>query len=188
VGALCFELREEVDWLRSKWLEFRELFAKGPARIELLNTVASNFFCFLNKLLFEDGMLHLCRLTDPPGKARQENLTVCRLAYLITEPKSKFPKQVRQGVDEAVAKCEFARRWRNKRLAHSDLASLRGKSVSPFPEVTAKNIEEAVNSIDKLLASVERHYDIQKPLLAPDPFGARSLLSYLGVARAERRV
>jgi hypothetical protein len=64
LGSLYHELEEEVDWLQQKWNEFRELFAKGAERIELLNTVAPNFFYMLHKLMFEDAMLHLCRLTD----------------------------------------------------------------------------------------------------------------------------
>ena len=38
LGSLYHELEEEVDWLQQKWNEFRELFAKGAERIELLNT------------------------------------------------------------------------------------------------------------------------------------------------------
>jgi hypothetical protein len=67
LGTLCHELRNEVEWLQFKWSEFQELFEKGAQRIDLLNTVASKFFYFLHKLLFEDAMLHLCRLTDPPN-------------------------------------------------------------------------------------------------------------------------
>src|ERR1700722_171104 len=65
LGPLCYELREDIDWLQNKWAEFRELFGNGAERIDLLNTVACNFFGFLHKMMFEDAMLHLCRLTDP---------------------------------------------------------------------------------------------------------------------------
>src|ERR1700758_1844292 len=65
LGFLCFDLREEADWLQQKWDGFRELFGSGPDRIDLLNIVASNFFFTLHRFMFEDAMLHLCRLTDP---------------------------------------------------------------------------------------------------------------------------
>ncbi len=66
LGQLCGELRDDVDWLRRKWSNFQELFGKGQERIDLLNRAASNFFYFLHRLFFEDAMLHLCRLSDPP--------------------------------------------------------------------------------------------------------------------------
>jgi hypothetical protein len=44
LGSLCHDLRKEVDWLQDKWSMFRELFSRGSERLDLLNTVASNFF------------------------------------------------------------------------------------------------------------------------------------------------
>ena len=58
-------LERELDWLQGKWSEYQEIFGNGPSRREVLNTVASNFFYLLEQLLFQDAMLHLCRLTDP---------------------------------------------------------------------------------------------------------------------------
>ena len=45
LGQLCHELRDDFDWLRRKWSIFQELFDKDRERVELLNKVASNFFC-----------------------------------------------------------------------------------------------------------------------------------------------
>ena len=43
------ELENDFSWLVHKWHEFNELYARGQERIDLLNSVASNFFYFLNK-------------------------------------------------------------------------------------------------------------------------------------------
>jgi hypothetical protein len=184
LGCLCYELQDDLEWLRYKWSEFQELFGKGPERIELLNKVASNFFYILQKLLYEDAMLHLCRLTDPPGNRCQENLTLLRLAKLISE--QEFSARVQEDAEEVQKKCEFARKWRNKRLAHTDLMSLRNERASPLPSVTCQDIEDALKSMDALLNSVEQHYDVPPSALAYDPFAARSLVHYLEKAvRAE---
>ena len=90
LGLLYSELQQDFGWLQHKWSEFLELFGRGPERIELLNVVASDFFYFLMKLLFEDTMLHLSRLTDPPKSAGRETLTVMRLADQIHDPASGF--------------------------------------------------------------------------------------------------
>ncbi len=177
LGCLCYELQDDLEWLRYKWSEFQELFEKGPERIELLNKVASNFFYFLQKLLYEDAMLHLCRLTDPPGNRCQENVTLLRLAKLISE--QEFSAQVRKDAEEVQKKCEFARKWRNKRLAHTDLMSLRNERASPLPSVTSQDIEDVLKSMHALLKSVEHHYGIPSSVLAHDPFAARSLAYYL---------
>ncbi|MGD1158420.1 MAG: hypothetical protein ABSA41_21715 [Terriglobia bacterium] len=177
LGRLCYELQDDLEWLRYKWGEFLELFGKGPDRIELFSKVASNFFYFLQKLLYEDAMLHLCRLTDPPGNRCQENLTLLRLAKLI--PEQEFSAQVRKDAEEVRKKCEFARKWRNKRLAHTDLMSLRNERASPLPSVTSQDVEGVLESMRALLNSVEQHYDIPPSALAHDPFGATSLVHFL---------
>jgi hypothetical protein len=174
LGRLCQELRDELDWLIQKWNEFQELFGKGQQQIELLNRIASNFFYFLNKLLFEDAMLHLCRLTDRTETMGHTNLTLMRLAESI--PDKDFSAHVRRDAEEVQKKCKFASEWRNKRLAHSDLMSLRNKHALPLPSVTSKNVEDALESMRALLNSVEQHYGLPPSLLAHDPFGARSLV------------
>ena len=85
LGHLYHELEEEVDWLQQKWNEFRELFGKGQGRIDMLATVASNFFSMLHKLMFEDAMLHLCRLSDPPVIRGRRNLTFMALVDAVTD-------------------------------------------------------------------------------------------------------
>lgn len=177
LGRLCHELQDELWWSRHKWSESQELFEKGPERIELLNTVASNFFYFLDQLLFENAMLALCRLTDPPEIGLYTNLTLMRLAESI--PDEDFSAQVRKRADGVRKKCKFARKWRDKRLAHTDLITFRNEHASPLPSVTRKNVADALESMGTLLNSVEQHYGLPPSLSFPDPWGARSLVHYL---------
>ena len=177
LGLLYFELQEDSDWLRHKWKEFQELFGGGPERIELLNTVASNFFYFLMKLLYEDTMLHLSRLTDPPKSAGKETLTVMRLAELIHDP--GFKVSVQDQAAQTKKCCEFARQWRNERLAHTDLLSLRKGMASTLPKVSSKQIDDAVKSIRDLLNCVGKQYSLPQFGLLSDPWGAKALVYYL---------
>ena len=136
-GRYTHELEQEVDWLQQKWNEFRELFAKGAERIELLNTVAPNFFYMLHKLMFEDAMLHLCRLTDSSqtkvrvGKRveTRNNLSVMALADLISD--NALKKRVTAQAIQVKKNCKFAREPRNRRLAHADLESFRNGADGP---------------------------------------------------------
>lgn len=183
VGLLYHELEEEVDWLQQKWNEFRKLFSNGPERIELLNTVASNFFYMLHKLMFEDAMLHLCRLTDSAqtkvrvGKRveTRNNLSVMALAGLISDDALKA--RVTAQAIQVKKNCEFAREPRNRRLAHADLESIRNGANGS--KILSKHVEDALKSMEDVLGSISRYYGYPPSVLMKDPFGAQSLLYYL---------
>jgi len=181
LGQLCHELRDELLWLQHKWTEFQELFGKGPERIDLLNAVAPHFFYIVRRLLFEDAMLHLCRLTDPPEpKVRGEvrsNLTVMMLPKLISDPALRA--SVSTAAERVRQSCEFAREWRNRWLAHTDLETFRNEQASTLPPVTSSNIEDGLESMRALLNSIDERYGLPPSGLLPDPFGVRSLVFYL---------
>jgi len=181
LGNLCHELQNDFAWLQRKWMEFGELFQRGQDRIDLLNSTASNFFYFLNKLLYEDALLHIARITDPAESFGRQNLSVTRLAGAIAE------LGLRQSVEAATARalttCEFARAWRNKRLAHADLDTLRQGNAAGLPEVTEARVEDALESLRQLLRMVDEHYGMVPFLSLRDPWGARSLVHFLEKGR-----
>lgn len=184
LGQLCYLLRDDFDWLCRKWTEHAELFEKGQKSIDLLNAAASNFFYFLHRVFFEDAMLHLCRLTDRRRTGDRESLTVMALSNLISD--SVLNASVRTRAEEAQNTCEFARTWRDRRLAHMDLVTLRQENALALPEVNTIDVDNAIRSIGGLLRLVEDHYDLPYTLLGPDPWGAKSLLHYL--ERADRAI
>jgi hypothetical protein len=181
LGSLCHELREELDWLQNKWAEFQQLFSSGAERIEVLNTVAPNFFWFLHKMMFEDAMLHVCRLTDPAEtrvgrkSTARKNLTVMALPNSIPDP--VFRDEVKAHVRESREKCESARQVRNRRLAHGDLESILHGNTGP--KIVRSHIEEAIDSLRRLIWCVEEHYGYPPSALLRDPFGAQPLVAYL---------
>jgi len=67
--------------------------------------------------------------------------------------------------------CEFARKWRNQRLAHTDLINRRKGHALTLPPVTGNDIESALKSIGDLLTLVEDHYGLPHSVLGPDPWG-----------------
>ena len=184
LGFLCHLLRDDLDWLRGKWKEHAELFEKGQKRIDLLNRAASNFFYFLNKIFFEDAMLNLCRLTDRRQTGDRESLTVMALADLISPDALKA--SVQNGAEDARKTCEFARTWRDRRLAHTDLVTLRQENALTLPDVNSADIDGGIKSIGAVLSLVEVHYGLPPTLLGPDPWGAKSLVNYL--ERADRAI
>ena len=86
LGPLYSALCNEVTWVHAKWMQFRILFADSPERIDLLNQVAGFFFRMIQDVLWEDVILHLARLTDPPQSGPgKHNLTLKRRPDAISD-------------------------------------------------------------------------------------------------------
>lgn len=54
-----------------RWQTYLELSACGAQRVELLNSAAGAFFGVIQKCLFDDCILTVCRLTDPAEQQKQ---------------------------------------------------------------------------------------------------------------------
>lgn len=180
LGSLVHELTLEEDWLRDKWTIFRELFEHGGDRIDLLNRTAPNFFYFLHKLLYEDAMLHLSRLTDPPETYRKANLTVRQLDGLIADPNLKG--SVEGAIKDLVITCKFARDIRNRRLAHTDLNSTRSGDPYSSCKITSTDVTRALKGLRTVLSLIENHYSIPPTLILRDPWGAEALVRCLQIS------
>jgi hypothetical protein len=158
LGQVYYDLFEELVWLHDKWAQYCELFGKDQQRVELLNKVAPRFFWYLQHTLFDDIQLHLARLTDPPqtGSGKNQNLTMRRFTQLIADP--KFKSEVEKLLEEVEQKCEFARQWRNKVLAHLDV-NTRAKPQL-LPPRTRKQVKDALEAMRHLMNSIAKHYGL----------------------------
>lgn len=180
LGELHYALYNEVAWLHMKWNDFRALFGTSPERIEFLNRVAPAFFHDLQATLFEDALLHLCRLTDPPESVGRPNLSIRRLSGLVSD--IGLRTRLESLTQEVVEKTRFARDWRNRRLAHKELPSLNGEPVKPLAEASRQHVEEALAAIREAMNCVELHYQ-KSPVMFEHSIahlgGVGSLLHYL---------
>jgi hypothetical protein len=138
--------------------------------------------------LFEDVLIHISRLTDPPKSAGKSNLTLRQLPAFVTG-------LLRQDVDKLLAECEancaFARDWRMRRIAHNDLdLALGDPRAVPLAPASRRAVNEALKSIAALLNAVEMHYKKSTVVYELHPLGnAESLLYVLrdGLTAEEKR-
>ena len=93
LGEIHHELHEEVSWLHLKWNQFRALYASTDETIDLLNATAPTFFKNQCRIMWEDALLHLCRVTDRPKSCGKPTLTIMRIPTLI--PDDNIRTQVR---------------------------------------------------------------------------------------------
>lgn len=192
LGEVYNALDNEVAWLHAKWNQYRELYARSPDRIRVLNEVAGHFFGVIQDTLFEDVLLHLSRLTDPPRSTKKkENLTLQRLPDLV--PDKALAAEVKGLVEAAVTACDSARDWRNRRLAHRDLGLALATGSDPLPGISRAQVEIALEAVRAVLNRLASHY--WRSETAYEHFisggrGADALVWYLrkGLRAEERRM
>lgn len=159
LGEQFSALWQELAGLHSRWGEFEEMYGTKKSRIDLLNESAPAFFRFAQDALWEQTLLHLSRLTDPPysvGNAKKTNLTLRNLPDLIDDANLKA--QLLALVDDAVAKAKFCKDWRDRLLAHRDLGLALGQPSAEIPAAELKNVSDALEAMTKVMNAVEKHY------------------------------
>ncbi len=157
-GVLFHDVENDLYSLRLHWRVYVALFATNSERVDLLNSISGTTALLIEKALFEAAMMSVCRLTDPPQSLRgaQKNITVKRFQALVEERFSNANvENLAKLVSTAVEASEFARSWRNKRLAHSDEAVRRGKQA-----ILTASIEKMDRAIDAV-ASIIRWVGVE---------------------------
>jgi hypothetical protein len=189
-GSFYSALYGEVAWIHVKWKQYRGLF-EDPANVATLNRSAGFLFGVLQDVLWREVVLHVARLLDPPRSAGKETLTLRRLPQMLRDqavPRNQgLAKDVAALVKEAQKRAEFARDWRNRILAHRDLAHALNPSARPLESASREKMEKVLEAMRAVLNKVEKHYwDNHVMFEVPStPAGdARALLSRL--ARANR--
>ena len=155
LGRLFYALSNEVTWLHEYWNEYRALYGTNERRIDLLNEAAGLFFRLAQDALWEQTLLYLCRLTDPPDSCGKANLTIRRIPLLAA---TDISTELESLVDAAVDNTAFARDWRNRRIAHSDLRLALGEGASPLLAASRLKVQQAIDSIRVVLQRMSEHY------------------------------
>ena len=189
LGELHFLLWKDLSWLHLEWRQYRELFGIHESRIDLMNETAPRFFWSLERILWQDILLSLSRLSDPPGTGGQQNLTFRRFPRLVTDT------QLRAKLDEALnvfeAKTQFARDWRHRRYAHRALTHAVDASANPLAHASRANVEEGLEAARGVMNLLEGHFQngtVAYEHSSDGGGGASSLLWYLDAGRqAEER-
>lgn len=187
LGPVYHALYNECLWLHVKWHQYVELYGTKRERIQLLNRAARHFFRIVQDTLWEDTVLNLARLTDPPGTGSKKNLTIQCLPALLGN--QKFRLEIQRLVNDALKATAFARDWRNKRIAHRDLATTLQKGSAPLAPASRNDIQKALEAVSRVLERVTKSeiaFNLVTDTLAND---ARWLLHVLrdGIEAEEKR-
>jgi hypothetical protein len=134
LGRFYTDLSNECVWIHTLWLEIKGLFSRSQQRVDLLNRTAPYFFYLIQRSMYDNVLLHLARITDPPGAGHKQNVTVQALPQLISN--CATAELIQEQLDKLLDSVAFARQHRNKRIAHIDLAARRGALSQPLEPAT----------------------------------------------------
>lgn len=155
LGALYSALWQELAALYFKWHEYVVLYGTKESRVELLNASAPFFFHLVEDAFWENTLLHLCRLTDPPLTTSHKNLTIARLPGLAD---ATISDRVKALATEAEDKTKFCRDWRNRRISHADLDLNLNETARPLEKASRQAVEVALKALGNVLNEFEMFY------------------------------
>lgn len=170
IGAVYSALWQEVAWIHKKWGQYLELFGTNSERVALLNRAAPSMFRTMQDTLFEDVLLRLARLADPPKSMSKSNLSLRRLAALLAS--TTIGRTVEGLAQTALDASEFARDWRNRRLAHRDLDIALGQDAQPLAPASRAAAKSALAALESFLNAVSNHYIESTTMFDFGPAGA----------------
>ena len=114
-------LQNEVIWVHTEWVNYRQLFGTSDKRLRLLRECAHQFLQIIRVVLTDDVLMSLSRLTDPAGKGRTRKLSLKQLQKEVKKNGDhELAAKLREILGELEKKCKVIPPHRNKRLAHSD--------------------------------------------------------------------
>jgi hypothetical protein len=188
LGKYYHALWQEVAGLHAEWSEYVELYGTKESRIDLLNKSAPLFFRLAQDAMWEAVLLNICRLTDHPGNEAKERLTIQRLPSLVDV---RLKDQIGNLVTVARQKAAFCRDWRNRHIAHTDLALTLKEGVRPLEPASRHGVRQAMVAIADVLKALSQHY-LDSDIIFEcrgSPGGALELLYVIhdGLAAAEDR-
>ena len=156
LGDTYHALQNEFAWILLKWEQYTALFGQSAQRVQILNEAAPLFFVIVQETFWDDILLHLSRLTDPPKSAGRTNLSIRRLPELIED--APFKTEVEKLVQTAVESSRFARDWRNRRLAHCDLQLSLEHSANSLSPASRASVNDSLEALRILLKCIHSHY------------------------------
>lgn len=175
-----------VQQIFVRWEIYTQLFDSGGENVALLNASGSYVFFLLQRLLLDDTILALSRLTDPPTTGKHENASIRHLIGLVRS--SLTPADANE-VDVSLGNLERhvhnARTHRDKAIVHPDLQHAVGSSS--LPDISYTELEGAMQELQKLMLRLGsgsiRRVGGYRPIIAFGTDG-NALLKHLRKAKA----
>lgn len=182
-------IEREFIQLRYRWWLFCQLFDSGQSNIDLLNKSGSNVFQLLQKLIIDDVMMSLCRLSDPDRSMGHENASI---RNVIKRVKENLSEGTKSEIEDLLSKLDEHMKnisiLRNKALSHTDYEHALNSELLPRP--TYDELEKSVLVVSRILGVLSSklyNYSTSYIPLMPIGHDGNKLLGVLAKAHGQRQ-
>jgi len=188
------ELREVYSHLARNVIETHGaldelMFLFGTSEnVSVLNATAAAFFVRHERLLIDDIILSLSRMTDEKWSAsrknRQENLSLARLLELSDAKYRQLRTDLRKKWTEIKGTAKQLRMYRHKLLAHASLADYLSPSTKLGQDISIASIKKLLEQISDFLNAFDYFFTgVETTYSCPASYGdANDLIAYLNLA------
>jgi len=183
-------LHNDFANLYVRWNMYREIFGTNERRTNLLNETAPSFFGTVQRVLLDDVLGGIARMTDK--SASQDNLTLRRLLEELDDNTHKALKdELLKRLSQVDSACADIRIIRHKRLAHRDYKHAVAPDENPLPGISRRTVGAAMSAIADFMNSfqfpfTETQIGYENSIAGPGD--ATSLLSALRRAVEHRKM
>ncbi len=115
-----------------------------------LRAIMGGFLLHVQWVFWENLILLVSKLTDPVSSGKgKDNLTILKLPELCED--AELHCEVSSRVNTAIESGEFARDWRNRVIAHTDLSRVIGPNPEPLASASIEKVGNALDEIHSVL-------------------------------------
>ncbi|MHC4060173.1 MAG: AbiU2 domain-containing protein [Planctomycetota bacterium] len=160
VSEVYEALQREIQEIHVRWKLYRQLFAQNQTRFDLMSEIAATFFSRLYYILLDDVLLGIGRMTDPPKTGRNKNLSIYYLnEVLIQDGFNELSKGLEEKIARLNTKIKPFRNYRDKKLAHADLAIRLKTGHKPLTGISREQIEFVLGGLRAVLNDVQIYFE-----------------------------
>jgi hypothetical protein len=172
-------LYQDVAALHSKWIFYVELFS-SEENTGLMSELARSSFHIIEESLRSDMTISICRLRDQVEYGRHRRLSLRTLVQHCGGIGN-----VDELLRDFLEACEPVHQYRNRRIAHNDLATTIEPHDNPLPGIGRGQIDRILELASAILNTIYQNY-VDSELAFAHPMligGADALIHYLKAAK-----
>jgi len=155
-GSLYNLLYNEIIWLHYKWTEFEELYGIEESRIKIMNNTAPSFFSMIQKILWENIISGIARITGRQETEGENNMTITAVPELINDQKLKESVEIK--IKTILEKTNFCRDRRNSKTPLYDYETSINSKAKPLEEASQILVKESLYEITTLINLIHGFY------------------------------
>jgi hypothetical protein len=154
----CYDLLiHEISDVNTKWKIYKQIYYSSEENLELLNEFAPICFKYFQRVLIDDILISICKLTDPPQTGCNNNLSLLKLIKLIDADSDLNSDSM-----VIYIKIEYfsnvVKDHRNKRIGHNDY-DLKAFGVKKLKNIPYATIDEILDLITSFINGISKHYE-----------------------------